>query len=81
MVREACSATLFANATSHQFCVMTQLGQFVTSIQSALPFFGVVFYFANYAFIAGFLGFAIYSAVRTHREDEYQEMRDDYANI
>jgi len=57
-------------------CVMTQVATFVNSVSLSVPFFGVIFYYANYLFLATFLVCVLYSVLRKQPRTEYQQMQD-----
>eukprot|EP01006_Ploeotia_vitrea_P045758 TRINITY_DN66967_c12_g2_i1.p1 TRINITY_DN66967_c12_g2~~TRINITY_DN66967_c12_g2_i1.p1 ORF type:complete len:582 (+),score=290.06 TRINITY_DN66967_c12_g2_i1:90-1835(+) len=77
LVRHPCTLQHAFNGTGvANRCVMSQVGQFIHTQQLAMPVFGVVFFWANWAFVAMFLVFLIRAILRPPNEWEYQEMRD-----
>jgi len=70
-----CSLSQFKNSTaSSNQCVMTQLSQFVNSTQLSLSVFGVLFYFANWAFLAAFIAFFLYILLCKKAPSGYEEL-------
>jgi LMBR1 domain-containing protein 1 len=63
-----------ANGTLPSVCTLSQVASFVSSTTLALPFFGVIFYIANYVFFATFLVSVVYVIFRSPRKAEYQQM-------
>jgi LMBR1 domain-containing protein 1 len=47
--RTALNSNVTAGDAAH--CAMTQVATFINSLQLAMPFFGAIFYFVNYAFL------------------------------
>jgi len=58
-------------------CVMTQVGHIINLINIQLPFFGVIFFFANLLFVLSFFIFVIRGVVNFHNQREsYQTLKD-----
>jgi len=61
-------------------CVMSQVGKFVHTLNVELPFFGVIFFFANLVFLTTFVLFASYLLLCRRTPDAYKTVRDEAAD-
>lgn len=63
---------------SDNICLLTQVFRFLGPILVGMPFFGVLFYVANWAFIGVFIVATLYSLICFHpKYDSYSELDDD----
>jgi len=65
-----------SQAVNKNHCVMTQVSTFINSSELAVPFFGSIFFYANYFFFATFLIGLVMAILRSRRDDPL-----GYANV
>lgn len=71
--KHTCTTHHFTNTTgTYDQCVMTRAAQFINHIQLARPFFGVIFLWSNFVFMAGTL-FGLWKAFRPSSDAKAQE--------
>ena len=74
-----CSVKLVTNQTVADHCVMSQVSTFVRQMQLNLPFFGVIFYWANWAFIGALIMSALFIGFGKDKDVKkgYRELDDE----
>lgn len=65
-IPQLCTVTTSINATGHDQCIMSQIGIFVNKIFIQLPFFGVIIFFSNAAFLVMYFLFLIIVLFKCH---------------
>jgi hypothetical protein len=75
LVKTACSFDQINNGT--RVCVLTQTVRFTSQLTTAMPAFGLIFYFATWGFLGWFLLCLVRLCACRPSDDDYAEHDDE----